>query len=552
MTTDEQPSSNKPFETDHLLADRIRNGAREWVVILVLGLCSLIVLALASFDPNDGGWSSSRSQGMPENLLGRFGAYFSDLLLSFLGYSAYMIPMVMLYYAFHRIFFRGEREELVGPQEEWQEEQNTEQQEIGGSALGLRGLGFVVWVCANATLASLHFFQPDSLLPSGPGGVVGEAFTSLFQYNLGLMGATLIMLGLWMIGFSLLTGWSWLLIIDTLGFHAETSTIKVFEWLRQEARDSSAGLPEQFSAPDTSQVYRRKISEQFGNGDGLGNSAESSELKNKPESISEKNDLENQDDAFFTPSSFTTTPLTPAPSMAPFTPVLMPDSFPQEEIDTESQDGHQGDSQDNSPSLQADANEHGQADIHDNDPAVFYDEPQEQEHWFQRLKNQLPLLPPIFSLKEPYKTPRPSSERISERIEPEISFPSAFIPVDEPESEPHLGFSEDRAKAESLSDKTERAPETIESLEMENPEIERDEMESSEIKDSEVKGWEIKTSETKSIDKNINQDIENESPHDLPEDTASTLNGWGESGVSEEGGISFESLGKSPDLNRHS
>ncbi len=248
MTTDQQPESNQQLEAGtkpelgQELAERIRKGAREGVVILILALCSFLVLALISFDAADGGWSRSQSTGIPENLMGRFGAYTSDLLLSLTGYSAYLFPLVMIYYAAHRIY--------IG------------RQQLDGAALGLRFLGFVVWICANATLASLHFYNPESPLPSGPGGIVGEAFTSLLLASLGLMGATLMMLALWMIGFSLLTGWSWLLIIDTVGFYADAGARRVYQWLKKEAQDSSAGLPEQFSAPSGDQLYSDRYQKQ--------------------------------------------------------------------------------------------------------------------------------------------------------------------------------------------------------------------------------------------------------------------------------------------------
>ncbi len=241
MTTDQQPEPNRSLDNDEQsefgqdLANRIRRGAREGIVILILALCSFLILALISFNADDGGWSRSQNSGITGNLMGRFGAYTSDLLLSLTGYSAYLLPLVMIYYAAHRIYLG--------------------RQQLDGVALGLRLLGFMVWICANATLASLHFYHAESALPSGSGGIIGEAFTSLFLASLGLMGSTLLMLALWMVGFSLLTGWSWLLIMDVLGFYAESAAQQVYIWLKQEAKDSSAGLPEQFSAPSGDQLY---------------------------------------------------------------------------------------------------------------------------------------------------------------------------------------------------------------------------------------------------------------------------------------------------------
>ena len=179
MTTDHQPEPTSSTQTGQELADRIRKGAREGVVILILALCSFLVLALISFDAGDGGWSSSQNSGIPENLMGRFGSFTSDFLFSLTGYSAYLFPLVMLYYSAHRIY--------IG------------RQQLDGAALGLRFLGFVVWICANATLASLHFYHPESALPSGPGGIIGESITHLLLTSLGLMGSTLLKSPFWVL-----------------------------------------------------------------------------------------------------------------------------------------------------------------------------------------------------------------------------------------------------------------------------------------------------------------------------------------------------------------
>ena len=351
MTTDQQPEPNQPFGRDLPLADRIRNGAREGVVILVLALCSFLTLALLSFDANDGGWSSSQSAGLPENLMGRFGAYCSDLLLSLVGYSAYLLPLVLLYYAFHRLYLG--------------------RQPLDGAALALRFFGFLVWICANATLASLHFYHPDSPLPSAAGGIVGEAFTALFLGSLGLMGATLMMLALWMIGFSLLTGWSWLQITDALGYYAEQGGLRLADWVRQEAKESSAGLPEHYAVRDTPQAVA-------------------------PRRDSDEAAAEDAGDWDFSRQIAAYSAGKPLDE-------LSASSSPAPEISSE-------------------------------DNAASAEEAEQQSDTgslWQRLKQRLPQLPPLMSAKTAVsRTPPAAPDR---RIEPELNLPSLTAIDDEPD-----------------------------------------------------------------------------------------------------------------------
>ena len=59
--------------------------------LLLLGGLGL-ALSLASYSPLDPSWNTATGVVRPGNLMGRFGAYFSDLALQALGISAYLMP----------------------------------------------------------------------------------------------------------------------------------------------------------------------------------------------------------------------------------------------------------------------------------------------------------------------------------------------------------------------------------------------------------------------------------------------------------------------------
>src|SRR5690242_3601784 len=60
--------------------------------LLLLGGLGL-VLSLVSYNPMDASWDTATSAARTSNLLGRFGACFSDFILQCFGLSAYLLPV---------------------------------------------------------------------------------------------------------------------------------------------------------------------------------------------------------------------------------------------------------------------------------------------------------------------------------------------------------------------------------------------------------------------------------------------------------------------------
>ena len=88
-----------------------------------------------------------------------------------------------------------------------------------------RAAGFVLTLVTSCGLASLHF-TIDSY-PDSAGGVLGTMVGQGLAAGLSFLGATLLMLALWLAGVSLFAGVSWIEIMDKTG----RATLNVFEWL---------------------------------------------------------------------------------------------------------------------------------------------------------------------------------------------------------------------------------------------------------------------------------------------------------------------------------
>ena len=173
-------------------------------------LALLLLLALLSYDASDPGFTDTGGVGPVSNLIGSLGAWVADLLYFLFGRPAYLFP-VLVGYTGYLLFHENEEREVVS-----------------SATMALRLGGFVLTLAASAGLATLHF---DGLgLPQTAGGVLGDLVGGGFAAGVSFLGATLLLLALWLTGVALFTGISWLRVMDYVGL----MTLNSGEWLKQK------------------------------------------------------------------------------------------------------------------------------------------------------------------------------------------------------------------------------------------------------------------------------------------------------------------------------
>ncbi|NRB25408.1 MAG: DNA translocase FtsK 4TM domain-containing protein [Shewanella sp.] len=192
----------------------------EGSLILCCMLATYILLSLSSFDSSDPGWSQSNFEGDIQNVTGAVGAWMADVLFYFFGYTAYIIPIIVALTGW--LLFKRTHKLL----------------EIDYFSVGLRLIGFLLIVFSLAALGSMNV---NDIYDFSAGGVSGDVIRDAMLPYFNQLGTTLLLLCFVGAGFTLLTGISWLTVIDLTGF----SAIWIFNLLR--------GLPERFSrrAPET-------------------------------------------------------------------------------------------------------------------------------------------------------------------------------------------------------------------------------------------------------------------------------------------------------------
>lgn len=185
--------------------------------------CSLIVIVLASillsvalltFSAADPSWSQTAWGGEINNAGGLAGAWLADTLFFVFGSLAYVLPIVITGTAWVVLRKRGEDEP------------------VDLMLWGTRLLGLTIVILTSCGLADINF---DDIWYFSSGGVIGDVLTSLALPTLNILGTTLVFLFLWGAGFTLLTGISWLSIVDWLG----ESAISAFTALVNRIRGQS-------------------------------------------------------------------------------------------------------------------------------------------------------------------------------------------------------------------------------------------------------------------------------------------------------------------------
>lgn len=165
-------------------------------MIMACVFAFFLLLALVSFHPGDPGWSQAGLQLDVHNWVGSTGAWSADLLLFSFGFLAYLLPFGA---AFLGWFLFQHIKAL---------------QEFDYLTIGLRIIGGLLMALGATGIASINF---DDIYNFSAGGFVGDVISSALIPYFNTAGTILLLLCFFCTGFTLLTGVSWLTIVDRLG-----------------------------------------------------------------------------------------------------------------------------------------------------------------------------------------------------------------------------------------------------------------------------------------------------------------------------------------------
>lgn len=180
-------------------ADYLDRAWREAALWALIALALYLVVALATWSPEDPGWSYTGSGAQVHNAAGPFGAWFADLSLFLFGLFAYLLPLTLVWSAY--LVFR----------------QRIPEPETKLYWLVLRWIGFLCLLVAGSALAAMQLPEFAPRLPNGVGGGLGLLTGEQAAVHFGATGGSLFLGGLILVGFTLFTGLSPVAMVDTLG-----------------------------------------------------------------------------------------------------------------------------------------------------------------------------------------------------------------------------------------------------------------------------------------------------------------------------------------------
>ena len=201
------------------------NGSQRLVevgLIACLGVATFLLLALLSFDPADPSWSQTGYQTDIRNIAGPVGAETADILFCIFGWLSYLVPPFIGFSGY--LLFRRFRDLLS----------------IDYFVLGLRLLGLLLTVVSACAISSINF---NDIFMYSSGGVVGDVTVGLLMPQLHFAGSSLLLLCIFCIGLTLMTGISWLTVADGLGELVVNAVRAIWYW-----QETMAKLRQRWSA----------------------------------------------------------------------------------------------------------------------------------------------------------------------------------------------------------------------------------------------------------------------------------------------------------------
>ena len=177
-----------------------------WLGLVLAGLYLAVILI--TYYQQDASWSHQSSDGvLIRNAGGAVGAWVADMLLYLFGFSAWWW-VVLTFYSTWLIYLRLELTVSERP------------------FLVFNLVGFALLIIASTALEAGYLISLQVSLPLVAGGMLGNAMVSALQSLFGYTGSLMLLLLLFAVGFSLFTGWSWIMMTEKLGVHLVSS----YEW----------------------------------------------------------------------------------------------------------------------------------------------------------------------------------------------------------------------------------------------------------------------------------------------------------------------------------
>ena len=229
------------------MASLLARVVREGLLIGYSLVALFLLIALLSYSPSDPSWTNGGGADADvANAVGTSGAWISDVLLQVLGLLSYTLPLFLLCKVALALRVSAEEQSRA----------------IVWPLVALKFAGFGLLLLSACGLASLHI-KVAGALPSA-GGILGTLVLDLTVPVLANLGATLLLIALFLFGLTVTVDISWLGVIDRLGewtlsgYASSVERLRAWAKARKESAETKERLTVRKKAIDIHVAKQRK------------------------------------------------------------------------------------------------------------------------------------------------------------------------------------------------------------------------------------------------------------------------------------------------------
>ncbi len=196
------------------LSVQMRHRLREGIFLVAIACAVFLLVSFITYHVDDPGWSSTGLEGKVKNGCGRFGSWTADIFLSLFGLVAYLLPPLIVLSSW--LWMR--EQEITKSPREWI----------------FKCLGWIFLICSMCGLVSFYW-HTKSHLPVESGGIIGGILGDSLRLVLNKIGSTLLFITTLLCGITLVTGLSWLGLIDIVKEYLAKAWANLLAWKARRA-----------------------------------------------------------------------------------------------------------------------------------------------------------------------------------------------------------------------------------------------------------------------------------------------------------------------------
>ncbi|MGR8948942.1 MAG: DNA translocase FtsK [Gammaproteobacteria bacterium] len=180
-------------------SSQVLQRIKEAVLIALGGIAIFLLIALWSHHPSDPSWSHTGVGGSVRNHGGIVGAWIADITLYLFGGFAFLFPL-MIGYAGWQLF-----------------RERSQPERWDYLHISVRAIGFILTLAMGCGLIWVRAGAVARELPHQAGGILGDIIGGASFTIFGQTGGALLMVAMFLTGFTLFTSMSWLSLMEFVG-----------------------------------------------------------------------------------------------------------------------------------------------------------------------------------------------------------------------------------------------------------------------------------------------------------------------------------------------